>query len=95
MNPDVPEAHKLRGWYDDVGHTMDYSEFQSDGSSGAGGGKDSVVNEMLCFTKNYLHKFGFVNNSSYSNVVLYISLVCLRLIIFICACLIINISKLM
>ena len=39
LNPDVTEAHKLRGWYDEVGHTMDYSEFQGDGSSGAGGGE--------------------------------------------------------
>ncbi|KAI0216920.1 Replication protein A 70 kDa DNA-binding subunit [Lamellibrachia satsuma] len=38
LNPDVTEAHKLRGWYDEVGHTMDYSEFQGDGSSGTGGG---------------------------------------------------------
>jgi len=58
MNPDVPEAHKLRGWYDDIGHTMDYSEFQSDGSSGAGGGKDSVVNEMS-LTKKLLAQIWF------------------------------------
>ena len=42
MNPDVPEAHKLRGWYDEVGHNMDYSEFQGDGSQGGAGGKDCV-----------------------------------------------------
>ena len=58
MNPDVPEAHKLRGWYDDVGHNMDYSEFQGDGSSGGGGGK-------CCFkTRSFNYQYTGLGHSS-------------------------------
>ncbi|KAJ1727796.1 Replication factor A protein 1 [Coemansia biformis] len=34
-NPDIPEAHMLRGWYDSAGRTMAFQTF--DGSGGMGG----------------------------------------------------------
>lgn len=36
-NPDIKEAHFLRGWYDREGSALDFSTFQSDGSAGGGG----------------------------------------------------------
>ncbi|KAK2145994.1 hypothetical protein LSH36_641g01037 [Paralvinella palmiformis] len=38
INPDIPEAHRLRGWYDTAGHSADYSEFRSDGQGPSGSG---------------------------------------------------------
>jgi len=37
MNPDTPEAHRLRGWYDEVGTSANYSEYQKSGDSGNSG----------------------------------------------------------
>ena len=36
VNPDIPEAHLLRGWYDREGVSMDFSSFRNDGPSGCG-----------------------------------------------------------
>ena len=36
VNPDIPEAHMLRGWYDREGVSMDFSSFRNDGPSGCG-----------------------------------------------------------
>ncbi|KAK7087532.1 replication protein A 70 kDa DNA-binding subunit-like [Littorina saxatilis] len=36
VNPDIREAHMLRGWYDREGANMDFSTFKSDGMSGGG-----------------------------------------------------------
>ena len=38
MNPDIDDGHRLRGWYDSVGHNVDYSEYKREGASGAAGG---------------------------------------------------------
>jgi replication factor A1 len=27
-NPDIPEAHHLRGWYDAEGHSSQFNEFR-------------------------------------------------------------------
>lgn len=37
INPDIPEAYKLRGWYDKEGHTMDCQSL-SEMRAGGGGG---------------------------------------------------------
>ncbi len=37
MNPDSDDAHRLRGWYDSVGHTLDYDEFRNEGGQASGG----------------------------------------------------------
>lgn len=37
INPDIPEAYKLRGWYDKEGHTMD-GQSLTEVKSGGGGG---------------------------------------------------------
>ncbi|KAE8295163.1 Replication protein A 70 kDa DNA-binding subunit [Larimichthys crocea] len=37
MNPDIPEAHKLRGWYDNEGHAMD-GQSLTEMKGGSGGG---------------------------------------------------------
>lgn len=37
LNPDIPEAHRLRGWYDNVGHSLDFNEYKSDGAASSGG----------------------------------------------------------
>ena len=46
MNPDLPEAHTLRGWYDSEGRNVEYNQFTSDGSSG-GGGKQACVRHLV------------------------------------------------
>ena len=38
LNPDIPEAHQLRGWYDSTGQGMSFHSFSSTGSGGIGGG---------------------------------------------------------
>jgi len=38
LNPDIPESHQLRGWFDSVGHSADYSEYRHQGGGAAGGG---------------------------------------------------------
>lgn len=40
VNPDLPEAHRLRGWYDTTGHA---STFESYAKGGASGGNDTAV----------------------------------------------------
>lgn len=30
-NPDITEAHRLRGWYDSVGTSANYSEYRREG----------------------------------------------------------------
>ncbi|KAL0973222.1 hypothetical protein UPYG_G00200540 [Umbra pygmaea] len=37
VNPDIPEAYKLRGWYDKVGHSMD-GQSLTEARTGGGGG---------------------------------------------------------
>jgi len=51
INPDIPEAHHLRGWYDTVGHSLDYDEFKSDGASGGGGYSTNWKNFGQCKTE--------------------------------------------
>ena len=29
MNPDIPEAHRLRGWFDNVGINLNFDECKS------------------------------------------------------------------
>lgn len=38
INPDIPEAHRLRGWYDQGGNNSAFTELSSTGQSGGGGG---------------------------------------------------------
>ncbi|KAG5269201.1 hypothetical protein AALO_G00199390 [Alosa alosa] len=53
VNPDLPEAYKLRGWYDKEGHTMDGQSMTELRGGGGGGGNTNwktladVKNEHL------------------------------------------------
>uniref|UniRef100_A0A4W5MHU8 Replication protein A subunit n=1 Tax=Hucho hucho TaxID=62062 RepID=A0A4W5MHU8_9TELE len=38
VNPDIPEAYKLRGWYDKEGHSMDGQSLTEARTGGGGGG---------------------------------------------------------
>lgn len=38
INPDIPEAHQLRGWFDTVGHRETYEEYRSEGGAASGSG---------------------------------------------------------
>lgn len=38
LNPDIPEAHRLRGWFDSVGSGANYSEYKRDGDAMAAAG---------------------------------------------------------
>ncbi|KAJ6490618.1 replication factor-A C terminal domain-containing protein [Mycena vitilis] len=46
LNPDIPAAHKLRGWYDESGKNASYQAHQSTGGGGASGGTGFQRNEM-------------------------------------------------
>ncbi|CAH1800586.1 unnamed protein product [Owenia fusiformis] len=54
INPDIEEAHTLRGWYDSVGSSMDFDTYKRDDSQSSGGGHSAnwknfsqVVSENL------------------------------------------------
>jgi len=49
LNPDMPEAHQLRGWYDNVGTSANYSEYRrGDGDgSGVATGQSTQLNACL------------------------------------------------
>lgn len=38
VNPDITEAHGLRGWYDSIGHEQTFNTYSSSGGGAAGGG---------------------------------------------------------
>lgn len=35
INPDIPEAHRLRGWYDATGHGLAFESYSRDGATGS------------------------------------------------------------
>ncbi|EJU02510.1 hypothetical protein DACRYDRAFT_78925 [Dacryopinax primogenitus] len=37
INPDIPDAHQLRGWYDSIGNNQPHHTFSSAAGAGAGG----------------------------------------------------------
>lgn len=41
VHPDIPEGHRLRGWYDSNGHSSDFQSFS--GMSGAPGTQSSAT----------------------------------------------------
>lgn len=49
INPDIPEAHALRGWYDTIGCSTDFQPFSSgmSGGVGAAGGQDRRAERKL------------------------------------------------
>jgi len=44
MNPDIPEAHQLRGWFDSVGTSASYSEYRRDGDQGTANSNSGNTN---------------------------------------------------
>jgi len=38
INPDIPESHRLRGWFDQAGVETNFEELSNTGQSGGGGG---------------------------------------------------------
>ncbi|KAJ7481204.1 hypothetical protein B0H11DRAFT_2024671 [Mycena galericulata] len=46
INPDIPAAHQLRGWYDEEGQSTSYQAHQSTGGAGAAGGTGFVRSEI-------------------------------------------------
>jgi replication factor A1 len=44
INPDITEAHKLRGWFDNIGSTQEHESISSR-TGLAGGGK--VLNQII------------------------------------------------
>ena len=48
MNPDITEAHRLRGWYDSEGTSASYKEYKRDGdTSSIGAGLHLIVSFLL------------------------------------------------
>ena len=39
INPDIREAHMLKGWYENEGYQKDFTGFRSEGGGGGGGGE--------------------------------------------------------
>jgi len=49
INPDLPEAHQLRGWYDSVGNNASYSEYKRDGDmNSSAAGRTLIVFTLHC-----------------------------------------------
>lgn len=42
INPDIREAHLLKGWYDREGQSVDFQTYRSEGGGSGGGGKLSL-----------------------------------------------------
>ncbi|KAM6932268.1 replication protein A 70 kDa DNA-binding subunit isoform 2-T2 [Lycodopsis pacificus] len=53
INPDIPEAHKLRGWYDEEGHAMDGQSVTE--AKGGGGGNTNWKTLSDVKTENLGH----------------------------------------
>lgn len=49
INPDITEAHGLRGWYDSIGHEQSFSSYSN---SGGGGGSNVTFNRAEMRTLN-------------------------------------------
>ncbi len=43
IDPDIPEAHKLKGWYDSQGRTENFASHSNMGSAGAAGGRQDPL----------------------------------------------------
>jgi replication factor A1 len=43
VNPDIPEAHKLKGWYDSQGRTEHFNSHSGLGGAGAAGGRNDQL----------------------------------------------------
>ena len=56
MNPDIPEAHHLRGWYDSEGNSASFKEFHSDGMSGGGGGTLTLNVKSFCMRSPHVYE---------------------------------------
>ncbi|KAG9015276.1 Replication factor A protein 1 [Tulasnella sp. JGI-2019a] len=46
-NPDIPEAHLLRGWYDSQGHSANFHSHTAGGGGGTGGGGEFRRSELM------------------------------------------------
>lgn len=52
VNPDVPEAHRLRGWYDSKGTSFTFQSYSKDGASS--GGSNTLVKNISQLTEEGL-----------------------------------------
>ncbi|RKO86700.1 replication factor rfa1, partial [Blyttiomyces helicus] len=46
INPDIPEAHRLRGWYDTQGSSMTFTAYSNTGGGGGGSGRGDPVKSI-------------------------------------------------
>ncbi|KAJ6531268.1 hypothetical protein B0H19DRAFT_1191005 [Mycena capillaripes] len=66
INPDIPPAHSLRGWYDAAGKNESYQAHQSSGGSGgAVGGTGFQRNEIRNILDIKASELGMGDNSEY------------------------------
>lgn len=66
INPDIEEAHALRGWYDSIGAEQPFQSHSNAMSAGAGmasGGFDRTQMRSLAFVKN--NKLGMEDRVDY------------------------------
>ena len=50
INPDIKEAHHIRGWWDNEGRNMTYSMYQNDGGSQGGGNSNWKIFSQVIST---------------------------------------------
>ncbi|KAJ7182582.1 hypothetical protein C8R43DRAFT_911065, partial [Mycena crocata] len=65
IDPDIPLAHELRGWYDATGKTVSYQAHQSSGGGGATGGTGFNRNEMCSLLDVKSSELGVGERSDY------------------------------
>lgn len=66
VNPDITEAHKLRGWFDNIGSTQEQENI-SGRTAGAGGGEFLIVLSAF-ISLRYFHMVNMVIPSVCSSV---------------------------
>lgn len=69
LNPDLPEAHQLRGWYDLTGMNMNFATFSGAGPGipGMPGSKSELFRPISAIKDEHLGQGEKVNELTYSN----------------------------
>ncbi|KFY45881.1 hypothetical protein V495_02782 [Pseudogymnoascus sp. VKM F-4514 (FW-929)] len=62
LDPDIPEAHKLRGWYDTHGRSNTFASHSGMASAGAAGGRQDPV---MSIAKVYEDNLGMSESTDY------------------------------
>ena len=66
VNPDITEAHKLRGWFDNIGSTQEQENIS--GRTGAAGGGEFLIVLSAFISRGYFHVVNMLKPSVCSSM---------------------------